>query len=307
MLPVDRDSFFQNQAAKNRLGDAVAYGDNEERRRWSQGSGIGNKSEGVSVKEEVCEYEEDDSEGCEEDERLVDGEDIARINLDVNHLQGKAINGDAYYAEANCSEVSARGCMDLIVTETESGSPLRKEAPLRESVRSILSDPFTGELMDDAVIFPCGHSFGSGGLQQSLQKKACFTCSLPITEDSVQRNLTLRAAVAAFQREESANCSSKRRRDRFEEKADFRDADSSRSRSFMFPFAVADRVMILGNKRTPQRFVGREAIITEQCLNGWYVVKTVDNAESVKLQYRSLAKVSKEGSSDPMTKRQSWF
>lgn len=94
-----------------------------------------------------------------------------------------------------------------------------------------------------------------------------------------------------------------------------------------------------GNKRTPQRFVGREAIVTTQCLNGWlvliqhfliynmlvvtfirvflclnmlcyfqgntrnllllfnkrliyrYVVKTLDNAESVKLQYRSLAKV----------------
>jgi hypothetical protein len=26
-----------------------------------------------------------------------------------------------------------------------------------------------------------------------------------------------------------------------------------------------------GNKRTPQRFVGREAIVTTQCLNGWSV------------------------------------
>lgn len=26
-----------------------------------------------------------------------------------------------------------------------------------------------------------------------------------------------------------------------------------------------------GNKRTPQRFVGREAIVTTQCLNGWLV------------------------------------
>lgn len=120
--------------------------------------------------------------------------------------------------------------------------------------------------------------------------------------------------------------------------------------------------MFQGNKRTPPRFVGREAIVTTQCLNGWlvssplsltyifvfryhsicfmesahfqflffnlkktlklryleilrnqnnviglsvindngngilsvahrYVVKTLDNAESVKLQYRSLAKV----------------
>lgn len=27
-----------------------------------------------------------------------------------------------------------------------------------------------------------------------------------------------------------------------------------------------------GNKRTPQRFVGREAIVTTQCLNGWSVI-----------------------------------
>jgi hypothetical protein len=28
-----------------------------------------------------------------------------------------------------------------------------------------------------------------------------------------------------------------------------------------------------GNKRTPERFVGKEAIITTQCLNGWYESK----------------------------------
>jgi hypothetical protein len=28
---------------------------------------------------------------------------------------------------------------------------------------------------------------------------------------------------------------------------------------------------IQGNKRTPQRFVGREAVVTTQCLNGWLV------------------------------------
>lgn len=27
-----------------------------------------------------------------------------------------------------------------------------------------------------------------------------------------------------------------------------------------------------GNKRTPQRFVGREAVVTTQCLNGWLVI-----------------------------------
>ncbi|KAF9599167.1 hypothetical protein IFM89_035446 [Coptis chinensis] len=36
-----------------------------------------------------------------------------------------------------------------------------------------------------------------------------------------------------------------------------------------FPFAVTDRVVIKGNKRTPLCFVGREAVVTTQCLNGW--------------------------------------
>jgi hypothetical protein len=76
--------------------------------------------------------------------------------------------------------------------------------------------------------------------------------------------------------------------------------DPPRGRGVQFPFAVTDRVIIKvlfygtqrhklfllflfnsflklivgrkmhqGNKRTPQRFVGREAIVTTQCLNGW--------------------------------------
>ncbi|KAG5031662.1 hypothetical protein JHK82_015263 [Glycine max] len=127
----------------------------------------------------------------------------------------------------------------------------------------------------------------------------------------------------AYRREEESQFyrSPKRRRERFDQ-GGFGDSvvmEPSRSRGVQFPFAVMDRViikvvyelarfylqvflpfsekeiirekMVQGNKRTPQRFVGREAIVTTQCLNGWYVVKTLDNAESVKLQYRSLAKV----------------
>ncbi|XP_010252055.1 PREDICTED: U-box domain-containing protein 62-like isoform X2 [Nelumbo nucifera] len=166
-----------------------------------------------------------------------------------------------------------------------------------ESLRTILSDPLTGTLMDDAMILPCGHSFGSGGMQHVIRMKACYTCSQSVSEDSVASNLTLRSAVQAFRREEELQSyrASKKRRERFEQdKYGYGDqfpADS-RGRGVQFPFAVTDRVIIKGNKRTPQRFVGREAIVTTQCLNGWYVVKTLDNAESVKLQYRSLAKVS---------------
>lgn len=73
--------------------------------------------------------------------------------------------------------------------------------------------------------------------------------------------------------------------------------DTPRGRGVQFPFVVTDRVIIKvsrvksqslalilvqlfvltnnwsemsqGNKRTPQRFVGREAVVTTQCLNGW--------------------------------------
>lgn len=79
--------------------------------------------------------------------------------------------------------------------------------------------------------------------------------------------------------------------------------EAPRGRGLQFPFSVADRVIIKGNKRTPQRFVGCEAVVTTQCLNGWYVVKTLDNAESIKLQYRSLAKVSDDSSSHPTSSK----
>nr|CAB3492730.1 unnamed protein product [Digitaria exilis] len=105
----------------------------------------------------------------------------------------------------------------------------------------------------------------------------------------------LRLAVQAFKREEESAKALKRRRERLEQDKcgndDSNPTDLSRGKGVQFPFAVFDRVIIKGNKRTPKRFVGRQAVVTAQCLNGWYVVKTLDNAESVKLQYRSLAKV----------------
>ncbi|CAA6656956.1 unnamed protein product [Spirodela intermedia] len=73
--------------------------------------------------------------------------------------------------------------------------------------------------------------------------------------------------------------------------------DLTRGKGVQFPFAVSDRVIIKGNKRTPDRFIGRIATVTTQCLNGWYVVKTLDNAESIKLQYRSLVKMADDPTS----------
>ncbi|XP_040365809.1 U-box domain-containing protein 62 isoform X2 [Rosa chinensis] len=153
------------------------------------------------------------------------------------------------------------------------------------------------------MILPCGHSFGAGGVQQVITMKACFTCSQSISEDSIAPNLSLRSAVQAFRHEEELHfyLSSKRKRERPDQDrggyGDLALTHPPRGRGVQFPFLMTNRVIIKGNKRTPQRFVGREAVVTTQCLNGWHVVKTLDNAESVKLQYHSLAKVSDDSSS----------
>ncbi|XP_034206205.1 U-box domain-containing protein 62-like isoform X2 [Prunus dulcis] len=222
-------------------------------------------------------------------------------------------DGDIYYSQyLQGSEGSGSAQKDSVV-ENGCGFSGRKDVMYSsesgDSLRAILSDPVTGALMDDAMIMPCGHSFGGSGIQHVIRMKVCYTCSQSISEDSIAPNLSLRAAVLAFRREEELQFyrSSKRRRERFDqEKGGYSDSvlvDTPRGRGVQFPFVVTDRVIIKGNKRTPQRFVGREAVVTTQCLNGWYVVKTLDNAESVKLQYRSLAKVSDEPSSKPMSSK----
>ncbi|KAI3458466.1 hypothetical protein Pfo_015129 [Paulownia fortunei] len=224
---------------------------------------------------------------------------------------GNARGGEMYYTQyLNSAEgpSSSSGRKDIVVEHGCGFSGRKEDSYLSESGESlgpILSDPLTGILMDDAVILPCGHSFGSGGIQQIIRMKACCTCSHPVSEDSIAPNLSLRLAVQAFRREEElqVNRTLKRRRERYDrDKGTYGDSiltDHPRGRGVQFPFIVTDRVIIKGNKRTPQRFVGREAIVTTQCLNGWYVVKTLDNAESVKLQYRSLAKVTENPSAKP--------
>ncbi|KAJ4970784.1 hypothetical protein NE237_003883 [Protea cynaroides] len=231
----------------------------------------------------------------------------------VNHFENAITlaEPDMYYSQFLQGSDGSVLAQKEMGGENGCGFSGRKDCSLSsesgESLRAILSDPLTGSFMDDAMILPCGHSFGSGGMQHVLRMKACYTCSESVLDVLVAPNLSLRSAVQAFRREEEmlSYRSSKRRRDRFEQdKYSYGDpfpVDTSRGRGVQFPFAVTDRVIIKGNKRTPQRFVGCEAVVTTQCLNGWYVVKTLDNAESVKLQYRSLAKVSDNQSPNTMS------
>ncbi|KAL3524062.1 hypothetical protein ACH5RR_016896 [Cinchona calisaya] len=225
-------------------------------------------------------------------------------------------DGEVYYSRylQGSTEVGPNtGKKNAMVVDNGCGFSGRKEgvylSKSGESLREILSDPLTGALMDDAMILPCGHSFGSSGIQHILRMKSCYSCSQTVSEDSILPNLTFRAAVQAFRRKEELQVhrASKRRRERYEQdKGTYGDsvhADYPRGRGVQFPFAVTDRVIIKGNKRTPPRFVGREAIVTTQCMNGWYVVKTLDNAESVKLQYRSLGKVPDNPSPKPISSK----
>nr|CAN71589.1 hypothetical protein VITISV_017691 [Vitis vinifera] len=68
-------------------------------------------------------------------------------------------------------------------------------------------------------------------------------------------------------------------------------ADDGMHRGVQYPFSVNEKVIIKGNRRTPDKFVGKEAVITSQCLNGWYLLKIIGSGESVRLQYRSLRKI----------------
>ncbi|KAJ7543204.1 hypothetical protein O6H91_09G029600 [Diphasiastrum complanatum] len=179
------------------------------------------------------------------------------------------------------------------------------------SLRYVLSDPITGSFMDDAMVSICGHSFGGAGLQQVLETSICMNCGASIPSGSLVPNHALREAVEAYKREEyywhNSSNSFKRSREHSEQPEAFEGKKTNldslifsegtgmegsfKLRGVQFPFSLNDHVLIKGNKRTPERFVGREAIITTQCLNGWYLVRTLDNGENVRLQYRSLQKL----------------
>ncbi|KAI5067376.1 hypothetical protein GOP47_0017904 [Adiantum capillus-veneris] len=198
-----------------------------------------------------------------------------------------------------------------IVTFSQRKHHETMEMPLR----SALTDPLTGALMDDATILLCGHSFGSESLQRVLENNACISCGAAARREDMAPNHALQLVVQAYRREEqrwkeNASRAAKRRRERMEQDrqniGELAPIDFSRHKGVQFPYKVNDKVLIKGNKRTPERFVGRNAIITTQCLNGWYVVRTLDNGESVKLQYRSLTKT-EEQESQPNVAAPNWL
>ncbi|CAM6127631.1 unnamed protein product [Calypogeia fissa] len=181
------------------------------------------------------------------------------------------------------------------------------------SLRSVLSDPISGALLEDAMVGPCGHSSGGETLKRVYDTNLCSSCGIVLEVRSLIPNLALREAALAYRREAQNRMlqgarAAKRRKEPSEQadpsrhkrpKQDNPNSPSDKEtvprsgtggKGVQYPFSVNERVMIKGNKRTPEKFVGREAHITSQCLNGWYLLKTLDNGESVRLQYRSLQK-----------------
>ncbi|XP_018476492.1 U-box domain-containing protein 63 isoform X2 [Raphanus sativus] len=231
-----------------------------------------------------------------------DDDEEKKSSMDRHNKVTIASNTDGNVSSSQC-------CYTQTQAKRGFASVDKERATSFDSLKSILSDPVTGALMSDAAILPCGHSFGAGGLKEVKRMKACYTCSQPTSEGSEKPNLSLRIVVHAFcQEEESDHVHSfKPRKERSDQHKrtfcvpNITDTHKNNSRGIQFPFSIGDRIIIEGNKRTPPRFVGRKAVIMTHCLNGWYVVKTVDNGESIKLQHCSLAKIHSDNSPSEVT------
>ncbi|XP_008456842.1 uncharacterized protein LOC103496673 isoform X1 [Cucumis melo] len=181
----------------------------------------------------------------------------------------------------------------------------RNDQNKEASLRSVLSDPLSGAFLEDAMFVSCGHSFGGLMLRRVIETSRCTICNSEIDAGSLIPNLALRAAASAVKHEDDRrlfhNAAVRKRR---KEMGDHMDPmrrlnrengdlaiDDGIHRGVQYPFAENEKVLIKGNRRTPEKFVGKEAVITSQCLNGWYLLKIIGTGENVRLQYRSLRKI----------------
>ncbi|CAI7802072.1 unnamed protein product, partial [Closterium sp. NIES-54] len=183
----------------------------------------------------------------------------------------------------------------------------------KASLSSMVVDPASGSLLEDAMIAPCGHSFGGATLCGVIDSMLCPYCMASVDIMTLIPNLAMRSVASCFRPGLSHGGGVKvPKRKRVKEFGEGKDPSEAvkrrpktedamlassfegdafgRPKGVQFPFSVNDKVLIKGNKRTPEKFFGREAIITSQCLNGWYLVRMLDSGESVRLQYRSLQK-----------------
>ncbi|KAI3744136.1 hypothetical protein L1987_57212 [Smallanthus sonchifolius] len=172
-----------------------------------------------------------------------------------------------------------------------------KSSNKEPSLRSVLSDSLSGAFLEDAMCAPCGHSFGGMMLKRVIETGRCTVCDAEVGTASLIPNHALRAAAAAVKREDDRrlfqNAAMRKQRKEVGDRWVNGDATSENGsqRCVQYPFSVNEKVVIKGNRRTPDKFVGKEAIITSQSLNGWYLVNIIESGEKVRLQYRSFTKI----------------
>ncbi|CAH8261113.1 unnamed protein product [Arabidopsis lyrata] len=202
--------------------------------------------------------------------------------------------------------VSVSQFMDNLLAENDTlvNPPVKANVPRDDvckepSLRSVLSDPISGAFLEDAMVVSCGHSFGGLMLRRVLEMSRCTLCNAEIESGSLVPNHALRAAASAIKQQDDKrlfhNAAMRRRRKEMSDQMDVENGDPATDdgmhRVVHYPFAVNEKVLIKGNRRTPEKFVGKEAIVTSQCLNGWYLLKIVESGDNVRLQYRSLKKM----------------
>ncbi|XP_004236832.2 uncharacterized protein [Solanum lycopersicum] len=185
---------------------------------------------------------------------------------------------------------------DMLCSNTDNAYVARDNVNKEPSLRSVLSDPLSGAFLEDAMFVSCGHSFGGLMLKRVIDMARCILCNAEIERGSLIPNHVLRTAAAAVKHEDDRrlfhNAALRKRR---KEVGDIREngelpSENGPHKGVQYPFSVNEKVLIKGNRRTPDKFVGKEAVITSQCLNGWYLLKIMDSGENVRLQYRSLRK-----------------
>ncbi|XP_057839380.2 uncharacterized protein LOC131049349 isoform X2 [Cryptomeria japonica] len=242
------------------------------------------------------------------DDLPLPANEVSSSALVATYTPYSAQNGKGLLGGSKPNVEIEKGLLMLIVSDNPGLQETRRNQNQEPSLRSVLSDPLSGNYLEDAFVARCGHSFGGAMLRKVYETSRCITCGTEVEVASMVPNHALRAAAIAVkngdERRQLHNAALRKRRK--EEQGDgmkrllnkddvglFMDRDSSRQgKGVQYPFAVSEKVMIKGNKRTPDKFVGREAIVTAQCLNGWYMLRALDTGETVRLQYRSLQKIS---------------
>ncbi|KAL0358239.1 UNVERIFIED_CONTAM: U-box domain-containing protein 62 [Sesamum calycinum] len=187
---------------------------------------------------------------------------------------------------------------DVLCNHTDNAYVPADNLNREPSLRSVLSDPLSGAFLEDAMLVSCGHSFGGLMLRKVIEMSKCTLCNSEIEAGSLIPNHALRAAALAVKQEDDRrlfhNVALRKRRKEASEQRENGDLTPENGSLKVYNFLsqlMRRKQTLQGNRRTPDKFVGKEAVITSQCLNGWYLLKIIESGENVRLQYRSLRKI----------------